>query len=60
MLRWLESLSAASDVDAAAVSTAAALLCVEDSDEGCGSGSKHMMHWSGSDMMPIVMTDARN
>jgi hypothetical protein len=58
MLRRLESLSVASDVDAVAVSTAAALLCVED--EGCGSGSKHMIHWSGSDMMPIVMTDATN
>lgn len=45
-------------MEAAAVSTAGSLLSVED--EGRGSGSKHMIHWSGSDMMPIAMTDARN
>jgi hypothetical protein len=56
MFKWLESSSTASGWIAAAAADGASgcsapLATAEDEDEGRGRDSRHMMHWSGSDMV---------
>ena len=71
MLRWLadssvSDLSVDVDVDVVVVPSPAgtwgspsAVWAVEASDRGRGRESRHIMHCSGSDMMPIAMIQSR-
>lgn len=67
MLRWLDS-SATGSVSAVVSGAGlmpAPLTCDgegeggEDRDEGCGRGSKQMMHCSGSSMTPVWMMQSQ-